>query len=100
MGPIFAGLMIAAGAAQIKAIKNAQFGGGTAPSVAGKTPATPVTPVDNRSGGGAASGTEQTLILQGLRPGELVSSDAVIAAFNQAAKNGARIVIPSNAQYV
>jgi hypothetical protein len=38
LGPVMAGLVAAAGAAQIAAIKGAKFGGGTTPSAAGSTP--------------------------------------------------------------
>lgn len=48
IAPVMAALHLAAGLAQVRAIKSASFGGGAiAPSVVGTAAATPVTPVDS-----------------------------------------------------
>jgi len=68
----------AAAAAQISAIKSQHFngGGGAAPSLAGGTPATPVTPV---TGGTpqSAGGGGQLITIEGLSPDSLFSGRAV-----------------------
>jgi hypothetical protein len=48
LGPIFAGLIVAAGIGQIQAIRRAEFGGTSAPSIAGGS-AIPVTPAADLS---------------------------------------------------
>lgn len=61
LGPVFAGIITAAGMARVSAIQSQSFGGGksggggggTSPSVAGSTPAPPVTPVSDQQGGGS-----------------------------------------------
>jgi hypothetical protein len=62
--------MGAAGLAQINAIRSASFGGGAAPSIAGSTPATPVSPV---SSGAAPGGPSQRIAIEGLDPGQMFS---------------------------
>lgn len=79
MGPIFAGVIGAAGAAQIQAIRNAQFGGGMAPSAA-NTPTTPVAPAPGATqaaGGGAGPAAGQTLFVEGMDPSSLFSGSMV-----------------------
>lgn len=100
LGAAAAAAAIQFGRMQIQGIRSAQYGGGTAPSAA-NTPAPAVTPVGGAAGGASGGGgSERTYVLQGIKPGELVSSDAIIQVFNEAVKNGARVVLPSNAQYV
>jgi hypothetical protein len=80
--------------AQVSAIRSASFsgGGGTAPSLAGGTPATPVTPV----GGGSENATPTQNMTVNLAGGEIFSRSTVIGLieeFNKAHKDGARLVV-------
>lgn len=50
--------------AQVQAIKNASFGGGGAPSIAGSTAAPAVSPVDTGGGGGSTKSGGQTTVIQ------------------------------------
>lgn len=59
----------AAAFAQVSAIKSASFGGGSAPSIAGSTPAPPVTPVTS----GAPSAQGGRLAVEGLDPSAMFS---------------------------
>lgn len=82
----------AAGLAQISAIKSASFnggGGGSAPSIAGSTPAQPTTPVTS----GAPGNDQQVVRIQGLDPGSLFSGRQVVDLLNTAVKDGARLVL-------
>lgn len=88
LGPIFAGVIGAAGFAQVKAIASQQFGsgGGAAPSLAGGTPATPVTPVSGgtpQSGGGGGS----LLTVEGVSPDALFSGRTVRALAERLAEH-------------
>jgi predicted RNA binding protein with dsRBD fold (UPF0201 family) len=79
--------------AQVQAIRSASFsgGGGTAPSLAGGTPATPVTPV-----GGSEKATPTQNMTVNLAGGEIFSRSTVIGLieeFNKAHKDGARLVV-------
>ena len=62
-----AAAMAAAGAAQIQAIRNAEFGGGVAPSLAGSTVAPPT---QNVSSAGAAP-DNRALFIQGIQADSL-----------------------------
>lgn len=82
----------AAAFAQVSAIQSASFGGGgggTAPSIAGSTPATPVTPVAaSQSGGG------QTTVIQ--LHGETFGRKQLRALFdeiNEMKRDGGRIIV-------
>lgn len=67
----------AAGVAQINAIRSQSFGGGgAAPSLAGSTPAPPVSPV---SGGAPESGPERILAIEGISEDQLFSGVGVRA---------------------
>lgn len=84
-----AAAMAATGAAQIQAIQSAQFGGGTAPSLAGTTAAPAVSNVGD--GGGSRS-----IFLSGLNPGDLFTGRQVrdlIEAINEETGDGARLVV-------
>lgn len=84
-----AAAMAATGAAQIQAIQSAQFGGGTAPSLAGRTAAPAVSNVGD--GGGSRS-----IFLSGLNPGDLFTGRQVrdlIEAINEETGDGARLVV-------
>jgi hypothetical protein len=79
--------------AQVQAIRGASFsgGGGAAPSLAGGTPATPVTPV-----GGSERATPTQNMTVNLAGGEIFSRSTVlglIEEFNKAHKDGARLVV-------
>jgi hypothetical protein len=83
----------AAAFAQVQAIRGASFsgGGGAAPSLAGGTPATPVTPV-----GGSEKATPTQNMTVNLAGGEIFSRSTVlglIEEFNKAHKDGARLVV-------
>lgn len=95
-----AGIMAAAhGAAafaQVAAIKSQTFsgGGGTAPSLAGGTPATPVTPVTG--GVPETSGPQRSLIIQGVSADSLFSGEAVrnlVEKINEFVADGGRVVV-------
>jgi hypothetical protein len=70
MGIPMVAAQVAAAVAQLNAINSASFSGkgGSAPSLAGTTPAPPVTPV---GGGGSQAGAGGRLIVQGIDPGAL-----------------------------
>jgi hypothetical protein len=79
--------------AQVQAIRSTSFGGGggAAPSLAGGTPATPVTPV-----GGSERATPTQNMTVNLAGGEIFSRSTVlglIEEFNKAHKDGARLVV-------
>jgi hypothetical protein len=79
--------------AQVQAIRSTSFdgGGGGAPSLAGGTPATPVTPV-----GGSEKATPTQNMTVNLAGGEIFSRSTVlglIEEFNKAHKDGARLVV-------
>ena len=84
----------AAAFAQVRAISSASFGGGgagAAPSVAGSTPAQPVTPVP--AAGQRQAG--QTIVIKGLSPGDIFSGKQVRKLFEQfeeETRNGGRLV--------
>lgn len=91
LGAISAGIAGAAQIAQLNAIKNQQFGSGSAPSV-GATPAPPVTPVSGGGGGGTgAPASEQTVFVQGIRPDSLYSGSQIVQLFNSGVKDGAPV---------
>jgi hypothetical protein len=96
-GPILGAIMAATAfgsqIAQVNAIRSTSFGGGggTAPSLAGGTPATPVTPV-----GGSEKATPTQNMTVNLAGGEIFSRSTVIGLieeFNKAHKDGARLVV-------
>jgi hypothetical protein len=71
---VMAAVQAAAAFAQINAIKSASFGGGgAAPSLAGGTPATPVSPVNS----GQPQSSGGTLMVQGLDPSALYTGNMV-----------------------
>jgi hypothetical protein len=73
---VMAGLQAAAGAVQIAAISKQKFGsGGAAPSLAGSTPAPPVSPVGGGGGGGGGSG--QVMRVEGINPGDFFTGKMV-----------------------
>jgi hypothetical protein len=79
----------ATGFAQVSAIRNQSFGGGGGAAASGNGAAgTAPNPVG--VGGSTGNGEAQsTYRFEGLTPGSLVSSDAVVAALKQAQKDGA-----------
>jgi hypothetical protein len=82
-----AALQAAAGAAQISAIKNTQFGGGgrgTTPSAAGGSPVVNDTPVDQEP--------RQVVQVRGINPSQLFSGRQIVDLINAAQKDGAKIV--------
>lgn len=83
----------AAGAAQIQSIKAQQFGGGgAAPSLAGSTPAPPVTPVSDGSG----SSQQRTMVIKGLDPNSLFSGRQLrllAEAMIEFQKDGGKVVL-------
>lgn len=89
LGPIFAAVIGASGFAQIKAIASQHFGGGggAAPSLAGGTPATPVTPVNGGTpqSGGASGGS--LLTVEGISPDALFSGRTVRALAERLAEH-------------
>jgi hypothetical protein len=93
LGGIMAGIAGAAMAVQMAAIQSATFGGGgggTAPSLAGGTPALPVSPV----GGGTTGGGQTTII--NLQGGDTFSKKQVrelVEKINESTQDGGRIVI-------
>lgn len=77
LGAAFAATAAATTAAQIAAIKSTQFqggGAGTAPSIAGTTPAPAVSPV---GGAGMSAQQPQRLAIEGIDPNSLFSGRAV-----------------------
>lgn len=73
---VMAAVQAAAAFAQVNAIKSASFGGGgggAAPSLAGGTPATPVSPVNS----GQPQSSGGTLLVQGLDPSALYTGNMV-----------------------
>ena len=83
---VMAAVHAAAGFAQVQAIRSATFGGGgagAAPSLAGSTPAQPVTPV-----GGAQRQSGQTLIIKGLNPNDIFSGRQIRRIFEQFGEEG------------
>lgn len=91
IGPIMAAAQIAAGFAQVNAIKSTKFGGtgGVAPALAGSTAAPPV------SGVGGPGGAGQVIAIEGLSPGSLFSGKAVrelLEQVNESIKDGGRVV--------
>jgi hypothetical protein len=97
-GAVAAGVMAAAGLAQIQQIRSAQYGGGTAPSAAGTTAASPVS---NVGSGGPQSGTGsggggKVVTLRGLDPASLFSGKQVrmlIESIQSELDDGAKLVI-------
>jgi hypothetical protein len=88
IGPVLAAAQIAAGFAQVNAIKSQKFGqtGGVAPALAGSTAAPAVSPV----GGGG-----QVISIEGLNPGSLFSGKAVrelLEQVNESVADGGRVV--------
>lgn len=83
----------AAGAAQIQSIKAQQFGGGgAAPSLAGSTPAPPVTPVSDGSG----PSQQRTMVVKGLDPNSLFSGRqlrSLAEAMIEFQKDGGKVVL-------
>lgn len=87
--------------AQVQSIRSQSFGGGggAAPSIAGSTPAPPVTPVSSGApgpAGGSAGGG--TLTVQGITEGELFSGGRVRALIDrliEAQRAGYKIVLDS-----
>jgi len=83
----------AAGAAQIQSIKAQQFGGGgAAPSLAGSTPAPPVTPVSDGSG----PSQQRTMVIKGLDPNSLFSGRQLrllAEAMIEFQKDGGKVVL-------
>lgn len=83
----------AAGAAQIQSIKAQQFGGGgAAPSLAGSTPAPPVTPVS----GGSEPSQQRTMVIKGLDPNSLFSGRqlrSLAEAMIEFQKDGGKVVL-------
>lgn len=91
LGAAMAALAGAAMAAQAAAAASASFGGGSAPSIAGTTPAPAVTPVQQQS----APAAEQTTIIH--LPGtDLVSTKTVrelLKKLNENNRNGGKFLI-------
>ena len=93
IGPALAAAQIAAGFAQVNAIKSQKFGasGGVAPSLAGGTAAPAVSNVGPGGGG-------QVVAIEGLDPGSLFSGKAVrelLEQVNEAVGDGGRVVFGS-----
>lgn len=90
LGPPLAGVVLAAGLAQVRAISQTSFGSASAPSVAGSTPAMPVTPVGDTGGGGRSPTTIVNL------KGDFFSREAVrnlLESFNEEGSDGGRVVV-------
>jgi len=75
----------AAGAAQITAIKNTQFGGGGS----GTTPSAAATPVVNDQPVGQS---QQVITVRGVDPSQMFSGRQVVDLLNAAVKDGAKLV--------
>lgn len=92
---IMAGIHLAAGLAQVSAIRSQTFsgGGGAAPSLAGSTAAPPVSPVGGGGGGGRNGGNTTVLYMQG---GELYTDKQVrglVNRLNESMADGGKIII-------
>jgi hypothetical protein len=91
-----AALHAAAAFAQVSAIASTSFGGGgggAAPSIAGGTPATPVSPVSDGGGGGGSSGGQTTVVSIS---GDVFDAKSVRALLEKIAENtrdGGKVVI-------
>lgn len=84
-----AAAVIAAGAAQIGAIKRTTFqggGGGTTPSAAGRTPTVNGSPVQGSS-------SDRVVTVRGINPNDIFTGRALIELFNDAIKDGAKLVL-------
>jgi hypothetical protein len=79
--------------AQVQAIQSATFGGGApAPSIAGSTPATPVTPVESAAPAGRDRSPTTIIHLHGTTD-ELKVARRLVAALNENSRDGGRIVL-------
>jgi hypothetical protein len=98
IGPALAAAQIAAGFAQVNAIRSQSFGGkgGAAPSLAGGTPASPVTPVSGAVPGSPGGGApRQSIFVEGLGEDQLFSGKtvrALLKRLQEAADDGATLV--------
>ena len=89
---VMAAAQLAAGMAQVSAIRSASFsgggGGGSAPSLAGSTPAQPTTPVSSGSGGGAQPTQEIVIDMRGSRSDDESVIGRVIEEIDERVRDG------------
>lgn len=103
LGPIFAGIIVAAGLVNINAIRSASFGGGAASPSVGAASAGGATPVVNvpqtQSTGGSGAGGGITVIVQGHFYGTpAFMNDVVLPAIQDAVNNKDFLLFNSNSR--
>ena len=103
LGPIFAAVVGAAGAAQIAAIASTSFGSGTTPSLAGSTPTfdnQPVVPGDTGSTAQSANQPSQIIEVHfhGDVNGDVAMQDLLRSTIEELVNNDVVLISPSSRQ--